>query len=199
MTIGRIAAIDDVTTNDAVDEQAFLEAIRDARPDAFERLVEREIDAVFRLAYRILGSVPDAEDVAQDTFVIAYRSIDSFRGEGTVGAWLRTIAARLAVRHATRRSSAPSLDVVEMEVPDPSTISAGPLPALLSVERDAAIRRAIGGLPESQREVIALRFFGDLTLNEIAQSTGRPLPTCKSHLRRGLRRLRDVLGTEVAA
>ena len=185
-------------TNDNVDEQAFLDALRAARPDAFSTLVAREIDPVFRLAHRILGNAADAEDVVQDTFVIAYRSIDAFRGEGTIGAWLRTIAARLAVRRATRRSSAPVVDV-GVELADGGPTAPGPLPALLSVERDAAIRRAIAGLPDGQRDVITLRFFGDLTLNEIAEATGRPLPTCKSHLRRGLRRLRDLLGTEVAA
>jgi RNA polymerase sigma-70 factor (ECF subfamily) len=184
-----------------VDEQAFIEAIRAARPDAFQRLVEREVDPVFRLAYRILGNSQDAEDVVQDTFVIAYRSIDTFRGEGSIGAWLRSIAARLAVRHATRRSSAPSVDVLEMELSDTQAVPgiSGPLAGVLSDERAAAIRHAIALLPEGQREVIALRFFGELTLPEIAETTGRPLPTCKSHLRRGLVRLRDTLRTEVAA
>ena len=182
-----------------MDEQDFIEAIRAASPDAFQQLVEREVDPVFRLAYRILGNAQDAEDVVQDTFVIAYRSIDTFRGEGTIGAWLRSIAARLAVRNATRRSSAPQLDVLEVELADASSGPSAPLAGVLTDERAAAIRHAIAGLPEGQREVIALRFFGELTLPEIAETTGRPLPTCKSHLRRGLIRLRGVLQTEVAA
>jgi RNA polymerase sigma-70 factor (ECF subfamily) len=182
-----------------VDEQAFIDAIRAASPDAFRRLVEREVDPVFRLAYRILGNAQDAEDVAQETFVIAYRSIDTFRGEGTIGAWLRTIAARLAVRHATRRHPAASVDKLAFELPDAAPGASGPLAGILSGERAATIRRAISELPEAQREVIALRFFGDLTLLEIADMTGRPLPTCKSHLRRGLIRLRQVLRSEVAA
>ena len=184
-----------------MDEQAFLDAIRASRPDAFQQLVEREVDPVFRLAYRILGNAQDAEDVVQDTFVIAYRSIDTFRGEGTIGAWLRSIAARQALRHATRRTSPSAVDVFELEVPEASA-SAGvssPLAGVLTEERADTIRRAIAGLPDGQREVIALRFFGELTLPEIAETTGRPLPTCKSHLRRGLVRLRDVLRTEVAA
>jgi RNA polymerase sigma-70 factor (ECF subfamily) len=182
-----------------VDEQDFIEAIRAASPDAFQRLVEREVDPVFRLAFRILGNAQDAEDVVQDTFVIAYRSIDTFRGEGTIGAWLRSIAARLAVRQATRRPHLSSLNVQDVELSDASTSPSGPLAGLLTGERAAAIRHGIATLPEAQREVIALRFFGELTLPEIAATTGRPLPTCKSHLRRGLIRLRDVLRAEVAA
>ena len=97
-----------------MDEQAFIDAIRAASPDAYRRLVEREVDPVFRLAYRILGNAQDAEDVVQDTFVTAYQAIATFRGDGTIGAWLRTIAARLALRHATRRSAARSLDILEL-------------------------------------------------------------------------------------
>ncbi len=182
-----------------MDEQAFIDAIRAASPDAYRRLVEREVDPVFRLAYRILGNAQDAEDVVQDTFVTAYRSIASFRGDGTIGAWLRTIAARLAVRHATRRSSAAAVDVLELELSDTPPSTPGPLARLLSDERAESIRRAIATLPDGQREVIALRFFGDLSLPEIAQATNRPLPTCKSHLRRGLQRLRAELRPEVAA
>jgi RNA polymerase sigma-70 factor, ECF subfamily len=182
-----------------VDEQAFIEAIRAASPEAFQRLVEREVGPVFRLAYRILGNAHDAEDVVQDTFVIAYRSIGSFRGEGSIGAWLRSIAARQAIRHGTRQQSSLSVDGLELELPDAAAGPSGPLAGVLTSERAAAIRRAIAGLPAGQREVIALRFFGELSLAEIAVTTGRPLPTCKSHLRRGLVRLRGALQSEVAA
>jgi RNA polymerase sigma-70 factor, ECF subfamily len=182
-----------------VDEQAFIDAIRAGSPDAYRRLVEREVDPVFRLAYRILGNAQDAEDVVQDTFVTAYRAIATFRGDGTIGAWLRTIAARLALRHATRRSATRAFDVLELEVTDESPSIPGPLAGLLSDERAASIRRAIASLPDAQREVIALRFFGDLSMSEIAEATNRPLPTCKSHLRRGLKRLQADLRAEVAA
>jgi RNA polymerase sigma-70 factor (ECF subfamily) len=61
------------------------------------------------------------------------------------------------------------------------------------------VRLAVAGLSEPYREVVALRFFGELSLEEIASATGRPLNTVKTHLRRGLERLRPVLGGEVAA
>lgn len=182
-----------------MDEQAFIDAIRAADADAYRRLVEREVDPVFRLAYRILGNAQDAEDVVQDTFVTAYRAIATFRGDGSIGGWLRTIAARLALRHATRRSAGRTFDILELEVTGASPSTPSPLAGLLSDERAESIRRAIGSLPEAQREVIALRFFGDLSLPEIAEATNRPLPTCKSHLRRGLKRLQAELRAEAAA
>jgi len=178
-----------------VDDQPFIDAIRAADPNAFRRLVDRELDPVFRLAYRILGDRDDAEDVAQDTFVTAYRSIATFRGDGPIEAWLRTIASRLAIRVASERSA-------ETQITgdfDDQDSQPGPLAMLLSEERAAAVRRAINTLSEAQREVIVLRLFGELSLKEIAAATGRPLPTCKSHLRRGLQRLRVALREEVAA
>lgn len=182
-----------------MNEHEFLDAIRAGSPEAYRRLVEREVDPVFRLAYRILGNAQDAEDVAQETFVTAFRSIGTFRGEGTIGAWLRTIAARLAVRHVKQRSATSASNPFSEELIDAHPGTPGPLAGVLSAEEAASIRRAIGGLPEAQREVVTLRFFGDMTLPEIAQTTHRPLGTCKSHLRRGLGRLREVLRPEVAA
>ena len=71
-----------------------------------------------------------------------------------------------------------------------------PLAAALRTERAAELRRGVAALPEPYRETVALRFYGDLALDEIARATGRPLNTVKTHLRRGLERLRDTVGAE---
>jgi RNA polymerase sigma-70 factor (ECF subfamily) len=81
---------------------------------------------------------------------------------------------------------------------DPSAgidLPGGPDPAVTSLraERAAAVRAAVGRLDEPYREVVALRFFGELSLEEIASQTGRPLGTVKTHLRRGLLRLRTLV------
>ena len=77
--------------------------------------------------------------------------------------------------------------------------SSDPLAATLAGERQREIRLAVAALGEPYREVLALRFFGDMSLEEIAQATRRPVNTVKTHLRRGLQRLRPILGREVAA
>ena len=66
----------------------------------------------------------------------------------------------------------------------------------IEAERSAAVRRAVERLDEPYREVVALRFFADLSLNEIAAQSGRPLGTVKTHLHRGLQRLRPLLDAE---
>ena len=166
--------------------------------NAFGLLVEREAVGLVRLCHRVLGDAAEAEDVAQEAFVTAYRSLGTWRGEGTFGAWLARIAVRLAVRHARRRRR-----IAWIEPIDPATGEGFDPPAeehleppaqALRGEREERVRRAVAQLGEPYREVVALRFFAGLSLAEIAGETGRPLGTVKTHLHRGLARLRDAVG-----
>jgi RNA polymerase sigma-70 factor (ECF subfamily) len=165
-----------------------------ADEDAFRLLVERETASVFRTCYRILGRIDEAEDAAQETFVLAYRSLDDFRGEGSAGAWLTTIATRECWRRAAVRNRRASRTAALDEfVIDTVPGAESPLGELLDAEEREAVRRAVEQLEEPYREVVTLRFFGDLPLREIAVATGRPEGTIKAQLHRGLQRLRGRL------
>lgn len=174
-----------------MDDSRLLDAITTGDRDAFRTLVEREGTAVFRTCYRVLGRVAEAEDVAQESFVIAYRAIGTYRGEGSMGAWLGRIATRQALRRLRQRREAVPLDAVVGAL----DVDGGPDPlgTALAAERQRAIRQAVEALDDPYRETVALRFFAELSLNEIAAATGRPLNTVKTHLHRGLARLRDRL------
>lgn len=175
-----------------VDDRALVRAVLDGDRDAFRPLVEREALTVYRVCLRILGRPADAEDVAQEAMVMAYRSIHTYRAEGPLGGWLLRIAARQAYRRRAQRNEAVDLAAVpEVPADAPAT---QPLGAVLASERARELRDGVAALPEPYRETVALRFFGDLTLDEIARVTGRPLNTVKTHLRRGLARLRDAVG-----
>ena len=155
--------------------------------------------ATVRACYRVLGDANDAEDAAQEAFVTAFRSLDTWRATGSFGAWLRRIAIRVAVRRAASRRPTVQLDPIALDgdatrptwrFDQLGDDSNDPAEASLVAERAGEVRTAVGSLPEPYREVVLLRFFGDLSLAEIAVQTGRPLPTVKTHLRRGLTRLR---------
>ena len=190
------------------DDRSIVQAVLDGDRDAFRVLVDRESAAVVRICDRILADHAEAEDVAQEAFVTAYRSLASWRGDGPFGAWLGRIAVRLALRQAQRRKPLPWLDPVAHgggatqgpadRAADRAALDAAPRtdPAMLTVrdERSAEVRNAVLALPEPYREVVALRFFADATLDEIARQTGRPLGTVKTHLHRGLARLRTAMG-----
>jgi RNA polymerase sigma-70 factor, ECF subfamily len=189
------------------DDRAIVEAVLAGDREAYRRLVEREGPGLVRACHRVIGDHAEAEDAAQEAFVTAFRSLATWRGDGPFGAWLTRIGVRIALRHVSRRRTVtwrdparvggdPGLDPADRAA-DRAAIAAAPLtdPAVLSLraERATEIRTAVSNLPEPYREVVALRFFGEASLEEIARETRRPLGTVKTHLHRGLARLRRDL------
>ena len=173
-----------------MEDRALVDDVLAGDRDLFRVLVEREQVAVYRTCLRILGRPHDAEDAAQESFVMAYRSLGGYRGDGPLGGWLLRIATRQAYRRLGQRRETAELDH-ELPLGAPGS---DPLAVALAGERQRAVRLAVAALGEPYREVVALRFFGEMSLDEIAASTRRPLNTVKTHLRRGLERLRPILG-----
>jgi RNA polymerase sigma-70 factor, ECF subfamily len=189
------------------DDRAIVDEVLAGDRQAYRRLVEREGPALVRACHRILGDHAEAEDAAQEAFVTAFRSLASWRGDGPFGAWLTRIGVRIALRQAGRRRTvawrtpatvdAPEMPSAADRAAERDAMAAAPMtdPAILSLraERATEVRTAVATLPEPYREVVALRFFGDASLEEIAHETGRPLGTVKTHLHRGLARLRTSM------
>lgn len=190
------------------EDQRIVDAVLGGDRDAFRAVVEREAGTVIAACARILGDRAEAEDAAQEAFVIAYRSLSTWRGEGPLGGWLTRIAVRIALRRASARrvvawldprpgagGDPASADVAAGARPADSAAAFAPDPAAIAVrsERDATLRWAVAALDDPYREVVVLRFFGDRSLAEIAELTGRPLGTVKTHLHRGLARLRQAV------
>ena len=186
-----------------------VDAVLAGDREAFRTLVEREGPGLVRLCYRVLSDLSEAEDAAQESFVIAFRSLPSWRREGPFGAWLSRIGLRVALRRASQRrhvtwlsagaGSTEDEDVARLNRSLVAPTDSDPASVALAGERSATVRAAVRGLDEPYRETVLLRFFADLPLIEIAAETGRPLGTVKTHLRRGLTRLRLALLEDAAA
>ncbi len=180
--------------NPAPSDRQLVDAVLAGDRDAFRSLVERESPTVIGVCGRILRDPDEAQDVAQDTFIQAYRALATFRGDGPFGAWLRRIAIRLAVNRLAARREVMTIDAATMD-PDDSLygIDESPETRFLTGEHRLAIINAVAVLPPEQREVIMLRFFGELSIPEIADRTDMPIGTVKSRLSRGVTSLRHHL------
>jgi RNA polymerase sigma-70 factor (ECF subfamily) len=181
------------------EEQRLVEAGQRGDVEAFNQLVRLYEGRVYTLCLRMLGDPDAAADVAQDTFISAYKNLNRFRG-GIFRAWLLRIATNACydALRARKRRPAVSLNATfsddedgsGFDLPDPAE---SPDDAAQRRELNAAIAAAIAQLPEDQRIVIILSDVQGLAYEEIAQVTNTNLGTVKSRLSRGRARLRDIL------
>jgi RNA polymerase sigma-70 factor (ECF subfamily) len=163
---------------------------------AFEELVAREKERVFRVALSVLGPgcEAEAEDVTQEVFVRAYRSLPSFRGESRLSTWIYRLAFNLAVDHRRRlgrRREDGDPDRAEA-LPD-SAPAGDPYRAARQDERSRAVRRALARVSEERRAVLHLHYWMGHTVAEIGELLGLPAGTVKSHLHRAREALREEL------
>ena len=158
--------------------------------EAYAELVERHADIAFRTAYLITGSAADAEDAAQDGFIAAYRALPRFRAGAPLRPWLLHIVANAArnQRRASRRRE--GLGIRWAEGLRTSDAAPSPEAEAEAAEERAALLRAVTSLDDPDRDVIACRYFLDLSVAETAAVLDCAEGTVKSRLSRSLGRLR---------
>ena len=152
-----------------------------------KQLVEQYHGPVYGYAYRLTGSVADAEDLAQQVFLIAQQKIAQVRDDRCVQSWLFTVLRNCFLKERRRRQP---VNEAALDVPleDFSTTDWNDSP--VDEER---LQMAIEGLPSEYRVVLAMFYFEDLSYKEIAEELEIPLGTVMSRLCRGRRALRDNL------
>jgi RNA polymerase sigma-70 factor, ECF subfamily len=188
----------------SVDDDELVARARDGDADAFGQLVGRHRTAVYRAALAAVGSHPDAEDAAQDAFVVAYRRLATFRGESTFKTWLLTIAWHQAInrRRALSRmwrllttSSPSSADHRDAESTIARIASGDPTPERTAEQSQLLeiVQRAIRGLPPPLRDALLLVQSGEYAYGEIAAMLRVPLGTLKWRVSEGRRRVKADL------
>lgn len=171
-------------------ESALVERARGGDIRAFEVLVERHRDLVFRVASRVVGP-DDAGDVSQDAFLRAFNSLESFAGEGSFKAWLLQITYNAAVSTLSRRRPEP-VDPQDAEEAEPVE-RGGPAMALDRRERIERMEGKIRLLRLEHRSVLVLRDVEGLSYEEISEVTETPLGSVKGRLHRARAELIDLL------
>lgn len=173
------------------DEQLLKRASRGDEA-AFLLLYERHRDAVFRFAYRMLGSTAQAEDVTQDCFLSLMRRPDSFdESRATLRTYLLAAARNLSLKSLRRRGNEVAFDEFSEEPPRGRTEE--PLRKLLDEELVFEVSRAVANLPPLQREALLLFEYEELSLKEIAQVVETDVGTVKARLHRARARLKREL------
>ncbi len=173
----------------------------------FDAMLQTHGPKIFALAVRLCGNRSDGEDLAQETFVQAYRRRDQFRGEADVGSWVHRICVNLwknRVRYEKRRffwqhrpleTEGPDGEIRSLEIADPRDSTETPAEV---EERRRLVRKALDNLEPHERGVLILRDMEDKTYEEIGELLGLPLGTVKSRIARAREalkeRLRPLLG-----
>jgi RNA polymerase sigma-70 factor (ECF subfamily) len=172
-----------------LDRQAVVAALQGDQT-AFADLVTRYQSAVFNMAYRMLGDPTEAEDAAQEVFVRAWNQLHTFQLERRFSTWLLSIASHYCIDVLRRRKPTAPLDDValykESTDPQPDEIA-------LQGEQSRTVKELLNALPDKYRSVTVLRYYNDLSYDEIARATGLTESAVKTQLHRARRMLADLI------
>jgi RNA polymerase sigma-70 factor (ECF subfamily) len=171
-------------------DEADLAALRRGDEDAFARLVRDHRRELYVLIGRIVGAPHEAEEVLQETFVRAWRSIGAFRGDSTLRTWLTRIAINAARSSRSRRRDPTAPDGAEEALVDPR---ATPHERARLHEIRGRVRDAVETLPPRQREAVWLKLFVDLTYREASRVMGLSEGAVKAHVHQAVANLRRRL------
>ena len=171
------------------EEQALVEACRRGEREALHAFYERYRRRVFSLIARIVGP-QDAEELAQEVFLRAFRGLEKFRGDAQLSTWMYRLAVNAALSHATRTQARQRRDLgadALMALPAEDAPATDP-------RLRARLQRALHDLPAGYRAVLVLHDVEGLQHEEIAQILGCRVGTSKSQLHKARAKMRDILG-----
>jgi len=176
-------------------DDELVRRVQSGDQEAFACLVERHKRMIYNLAYRMLGSSADADDAAQETFLRAYTRLATYVPDGRFGAWLAAICSHWCIdtmRTRRRRvqtvalGRVPESDRFISQSDDPEELAFG-------LASQAEVQDWLSALPVQYRRVLALRYFQELSYNEIAAVLGEPVSTVRMRLFRARTMLSKVV------
>lgn len=174
------------------EERRLIDRSAAGDQEAFRQLVLRYHRLVINVAYRALGELALAEDVAQDVFIKVYKALPGYRHDKPFKHWLHRVAGNAVTDALRRRRPVVSLDGMEQP---PASRDGDPQDISARHDMQRAVRHAIASLPSHYRDTIALQAFGELSYDEIAKTLDIPLGTVMSRLNGAKKLLRERLGT----
>lgn len=182
----------DASVSSAVELDRLVTGMQSGQQAALRALYLATVGKVYALALAILRSEADAEEVAADTYAQAWSTAASFDpARANALGWLLMICRSRAIDRRRQRR-APTVDLAE--IAEPPADDSSPEELLSLLQEGSLVRAALGALSPERRRLVTMAFLQDMSHQEIADATGLPLGTVKSHLRRALTDLRAALG-----
>jgi RNA polymerase sigma-70 factor (ECF subfamily) len=179
---------------DARSDAECIAAVRGGDRAAYGDLVTRYQDRLFNTLARLVGSVDDAEDIAQDAMVQAYVKLDTFQGKSAFYTWLYRIAFNLAMSHARKRRPVTILDgEAGARLAEPADDGDSPEECAESKEQIETVQHAINDLADEHRQVVVLRELEGCDYEQIADILEIPIGTVRSRLFRARMQLKNKL------
>lgn len=169
-------------------ESEWLSKARRGDHQAFASLVELYQRPVYNLCYRMLNSVNDAEDAAQETFLRAYRALSRYDDQRSFSTWLLSIAAHYCIDQIRRRRIT-VMSLEELPYFDPPDQEAGPETSLVIKEKQKQVQALLTNLSPQDRAAVVLRYWYDLSYEEIGDALSLTVSAVKSRLHRARRDL----------
>jgi RNA polymerase sigma-70 factor (ECF subfamily) len=182
---------------DTVESQLVIESLA-GKQASFAELVNRHLSGVYNFAYRYVRDAADADDIAQETFVRAWKNLNKFDTSKNLKTWLFTIAKNASLDMLKKKKPMAFSKITETESELESFlapyIASGELPEVAVDQKllKGDIDEALAKLPSAYRAVLALRYNEHLKFREIAAMLGEPIDTVKSKHRRGLALLKNI-------
>lgn len=178
-------------------DRGLVAKARSGDAEAFRALVDRHSRGLFRLAFRMTGNQPDAEDVVQESFLRAYRQLGKFDERASFGTWLYRIAVNCAldlVRSRKRRAEQqPSEDSAENAVRAAVSSNPGPERLALSGELRERVAEAMNELSAAEKSAFVLRHFEGMRIEEVSRILGCQPGAAKHSVFRAVQKLRRAL------
>ncbi|MCG9972992.1 RNA polymerase sigma factor [Christiangramia crocea] len=174
-------------------DQELIDKILTGDAAVFGELVDRYQNFVFTIAIRMLKVSEEAEEVAQDSFIKAFESLSSFRGEAKFSTWLYRIVYHKALDRIKKNKRQQTYEIIEEVTDDSLDHIENGLEYLLSEERSRVINDCISMLPEEEAAIISLYYFEEQSVKEIAEVTNLTEENIKIKLYRSRKKLFSLL------
>ncbi|MBI4667142.1 MAG: sigma-70 family RNA polymerase sigma factor [Nitrospinae bacterium] len=177
-----------------MDEARIVEKARNGDQEAFGVLFEQYKNMVWSVAYRMTYDFDEAEDLAQDVFVSAWKNLGSFRGDSSFSTWLYRITANKSLNHAGKRKNVRVVPGEETmaKVDEAMFMRNNPQLSIEQMETEKTLAEFLGRLEPERRLAVILRELEGLSYEEIAEATKVPVGTVRSRLARGRRELEEM-------